>query len=130
LEAGEVRDRIAAYAGRGDLRTGGIIVILPTPEVTTMPDFLLRDLPEDLMTALRQRAGLNSRSLQAEIRETLAESVPMPWEEWLTEVAALQVHMKPGGTPAAELIRQGREERDAAIDRALRGDYPEDLMRP
>jgi len=82
-----------------------------------MPDFLLRDLPEDLMTALRQRAGLNARSLQAEIRETLAESVPMPWDEFLSEVAKLQVHMKPGGPPAAELIRRGREERDATVDR-------------
>ena len=94
-----------------------------------MPDFLLRDLSEDLMTALRQRAELNGRSLQVEIRETLVESVPMPWEEWLAAVAALQVHMKPGGTPAAELIRQGRAEREAAIERALRDDYPDELRR-
>jgi plasmid stability protein len=93
-----------------------------------MPDFLLRDLPEELMTALRQRAETNARSLQAEIRETLA--VPMPWEQWLAEVAALQARMKPGGTPAVELIRQGREERTAAIDRALRGHYPDELTRP
>ena len=95
-----------------------------------MPDFLLRDLSEELMSALRERAGFNGRSLQIEIRETLAESVPMPWAEWLAEVAALQVHFKPGGTPAAELIRQGHEEREAAIERALRDDYPDELRRP
>ena len=87
-----------------------------------MPDFLLRDLSEELMTALRMRAETNGRSLQAEIRETLAESVPMPWEQWLAEVAALQPHFKPGGTPAAQLIREGRDEREAAIERAMRGD--------
>lgn len=94
-----------------------------------MPDFLLRDLSEDLMSALRERAELNGRSLQVEIRETLVESVPMPWEEWLAAVAALQVHFKPDGTTAADLIRQGHEEREAAIERALRDDYPDDLRR-
>jgi len=95
-----------------------------------MPDFLLRDLSEDLMSALRERAELNGRSLQVEIRDTLAESVPMPWSEWLAEVTALQVHFKPGGTPAAELIRRGRAEREAAIERALHDDYPDELRRP
>jgi plasmid stability protein len=95
-----------------------------------MPDFLLRDLPEEMMTALRTRAQLNGRSLQAEIRETLAETLPMPRDEWLAEAAALRARTKPGGPTAIELIRQGREEREAAIDRALRGDYSEDVRRP
>ena len=94
-----------------------------------MPDFLLRDLSEDLMSALRERAELNGRSLQVEIRETLTESVPMPWEEWLALAAEMRARTKPSGTPAAELIRQGHEERDAAIDRALREDYPDSLRR-
>ena len=95
-----------------------------------MPDFLLRDLPEELMTALRTRAKLNGRSLQAEIRESLAETLPMPREEWLAEAAALRARTRPGGPSAVELIREGREEREAAIERALRGDYPGDLEQP
>jgi plasmid stability protein len=95
-----------------------------------MPDFLLRDLPEDLMTALRTRAENNGRSLQAEIRETLVESVPMPWEQWAAEAAALRARTERGGPTAVELIRQGREEREAAIERALRGDYPDETLGP
>ena len=94
-----------------------------------MPDFLLRDLPEELMTALRTRAKLNGRSLQAEIRESLGETLPMPRDEWLAEAAALRARTGSGGPTAAQLIREGHEERDAAIERALRGDYPEDVER-
>jgi plasmid stability protein len=90
-----------------------------------MPDFLLRDLPEELMTALRQRAERNGRSLQAEMRETLALSVPMSREQWFAEAAKLRARSKPGGETALEAVHRGHEERDAAIDRALRGDYDE-----
>jgi plasmid stability protein len=84
-----------------------------------MPDFLLRDLPEDLMTALRHRAERNGRSLQAEMHSTLAESVPMPREQWLAEAAALRARTRRGGPDTVEIIRQGREQRAAAIDRAI-----------
>jgi plasmid stability protein len=84
-----------------------------------MPDFLLRDLPEDLMTALRQRAERNGRSMQAEMRSTLADSVPMPRDLWLAEAAALRARTKRGGPDTIEIIRQGHEERDRAIERAL-----------
>jgi plasmid stability protein len=93
-----------------------------------MPDFLLRDLPEELMTALRQRAERSGRSLQAEMRETLRASVRMPRDEWFAEAAALRARTKPGGETAAELIRRGHEERDATIDRALRGDYDDPVV--
>jgi plasmid stability protein len=88
-----------------------------------MPDFLLRDLPEELMTALRQRAERSGRSLQVEMRETLRASVPMPRDEWFAQAAAMRARTKRGGETAAEAIRAGRAERDAAIDRALAGDY-------
>ncbi len=81
------------------------------------------------MTALRQRAQRNARSLQTEIRETLQASVPMPREQWFAEAAAMRAHSKRGGESALDAIRRGHEERDAAIDRALRGDY-DDLSRP
>jgi plasmid stability protein len=92
-----------------------------------MPDFLLRDIPEDLMKALRERAKRNGRSLQAEMQETLADSVPMSREQWFAEAAKLRARSKPGGMTAAEIIREAHEERDAAIDRALRGDYDDRL---
>jgi plasmid stability protein len=88
-----------------------------------VPDFLLRDLPEELMTALRQRAKRNARSLQVEMRETLTASVRMPRDEWFAQAAALRARTRPGGETALEAVRAGREERDAAIDRALEGDY-------
>ena len=95
-----------------------------------MPDFLLRDLPEELMTALRQRAERNSRSLQSEIRHTLSESVRMPWDEWAAEAAALRARTKAGGPSASELIDAGHDARDAAIDRALTRDDPRDPLLP
>jgi len=84
-----------------------------------MPDFLLRDIPEETMTALRQRAERNGRSLQLEIQQTLADSVPMPREQWLAEAAALRARSKPSTITAVEEMRAGREERDAHIQRAL-----------
>jgi plasmid stability protein len=93
-----------------------------------MPDFLLRDLPEDLMAALRQRAERNRRSLQIEIRQTLADSVPMTREQWFAAAAALRAKTKFDGVTALEEVHRGRAERDAAIDRALSGDHDDSLL--
>lgn len=95
-----------------------------------MPDFLLRDLPEDLMSALRQRAERNGRSLQSEIRRTLNESARMPWDEWAAEAAALRARTIPGGPSAKELIDAGHDARDVAIDRTLTGDDTHDPLLP
>ena len=59
-----------------------------------MPDFLLRDLPEDLMVKLRARAERSGRSLQAEIHETLRASVPMSWDEFAREATLLRARMR------------------------------------
>lgn len=95
-----------------------------------MPDFLLRDLPEDLMTALRQRADYNGRSLQSEMRHTLAESVRMPWGEWAVEAAALRARTVSDGQTASEAIRAAHDGRDAAIDSAPVDDDARDPLLP
>ena len=83
-----------------------------------MPDFLLRDLPEDLVTKLKTRAERNGRSLQAEIRETLRDSARLPWDAWASQAEALRARTTAGATahPAAELIAAGHAQRDSAID--------------
>lgn len=91
-----------------------------------MPDFLLRDLPEDLMEKLKARASRNGRSLQAEIRDTLEQSVPMSREEWFEAAAALRARCRPSKVSARELIEEGHRERDARIDAILRGEDPDE----
>ncbi|MDO8963418.1 MAG: Arc family DNA-binding protein [Coriobacteriia bacterium] len=93
-----------------------------------MPDFLLRDLPEDLMDALRDRAERNARSLQSEIRSTLADSVRMPWDRWAAAAADIRSRTSPDGPTAAELIAAGHAERDAAVERALADEDRDPLL--
>ena len=83
-----------------------------------MPDFLLRDLPEDLVTKLKTRAARHSRSLQAEIRETLRDSARLAWDEWAPQAEALRARTAAGvvALPTVDLIAAGHEERDKTID--------------
>lgn len=76
-----------------------------------MPDFLIRDLDEDTMRRLKERAEKNGRSLQAEIKATLRGSLKMTREESLEasrRLLATYDHVLPDSTP---LIREDRDNR-------------------
>ena len=85
-----------------------------------MPDFLLRDLPEELVNKLKARAERNGRSLQAEIRETLRDSTRLTWDEWASQAGSLRSRTGAGAdvSTAAEMIADAHRERDDAIDAA------------
>ena len=85
-----------------------------------MPDFLLRDLPEELVNKLKTRAERNGRSLQAEIRETLRDSTRLSWDEWASQAGALRARTGASGEAptAVDTIADGHRERDDSIDTA------------
>ena len=82
-----------------------------------MTDFLLRDLPEELVNKLKARAERNGRSLQAEIRETLRDSTRLSWDEWATQASALRARTGADvdAPTAADMISDAHRERDDAI---------------
>ena len=53
-----------------------------------MPDLLVRGIDEDLVRALKERAGANGRSAEAEHREILAAALIRPRKRSFAEVLA------------------------------------------
>lgn len=87
-----------------------------------MPAIHVRNVPADVVERLKRRAKLNGRSLNAEIVDVLGASVEGDREPgWIARRIA-EIHEKypPPSEPldAAELIRQGHEERDRRITEA------------
>lgn len=84
-----------------------------------MPPIHVRNVPADVVERLKRRAKRNGRSLNAEIVDLLATSVEEEREPgWVAKrLAELHAKYPPLEEPvdAAELIRQGREERDRRI---------------
>jgi len=74
-------------------------------------DFLIRDIDPDLLGKLRQRAEGNGRSLQAEIKQTLKNSVRLNKEESLALLDRLRGELPPSTSDSTELIREFRDSR-------------------
>jgi antitoxin FitA len=64
------RPRVGSKAilGLTDLALFAIILIAPVREEVTMPDLLVRDIPGDVVEALKKKAAGNRRSLQQELK--------------------------------------------------------------
>jgi plasmid stability protein len=80
----------------------------------------IKNIPEDLHAELRRRAGARGMSLRDYVLDLLRREASRPdLDEWLDRVAA-----DPPVTLAespVELVRAARAEREATIDRVLRG---------
>jgi len=75
-----------------------------------MPDFLIRDLDEDTMRRLRERAERHHRSLQAEIKHTLRQSLKLSKAESMELIKKLQEETKGrGGPDSTQVIREFRD---------------------
>jgi antitoxin FitA len=77
-----------------------------------MPQLLVRDVPMDVVVALKKRAAEHGRSAEAEHRAILEQTL-RPDREGFWERAAMLREKTRGRTltPSEELIRQARDER-------------------
>lgn len=76
-----------------------------------MTDFLIRDIDPDLLGKLRARAEQQGRSLQAEIKQTLKNSVRLNKEESLALLDRLRSELPPSTSDSTVLIREFRDSR-------------------
>jgi antitoxin FitA len=80
-----------------------------------MAQILVRGLDETLVARLKQRAKLNRRSLQGEVKAILEETAPMATKaEALAIVDKWQLYWEEKGkifSDSAELIRENRDSR-------------------
>ena len=84
-----------------------------------MADIVLRGLDEPLKEKLRQRAARSGRSMNAELREIVREALTRPRRADRAELARLAAEIRAlsqgrAQTPAEELLREVREDREAA----------------
>lgn len=83
-----------------------------------MGNLQIKDVPPELHDELRRRARVNGQSLRDYVLGVLQEEVGvMTLDEWLDLVGALPPARpaRPGDPTTAELIRSGREEREAEV---------------
>ena len=84
-----------------------------------MPELLVRDLPEDIVEALRRRVAEHGRTADAELRAILEEALyaarepaPAGRTDFWERAAKLREETRGRNiTPSEELIRQDRDER-------------------
>lgn len=76
-----------------------------------MPDFLIRGLDEDTMTRLKARAEQHGRSLQAEIHDTLRNSVRLSKAESIAMLERLRAELPAGEWDSTVDIREDRDTR-------------------
>jgi antitoxin FitA len=79
-------------------------------------DMVLRNLRDDLKEALRARAARNKRSMNAELREIVAEALTRPPASDRAELKRLaaQIRALSAGrpqTPSEDLLRESRDAR-------------------
>jgi hypothetical protein len=78
-----------------------------------MTNVQVRDVPEDVVALLKQRAGETGQSLQSYLLTLLtAEAGVVRNDAILDAVSRRKTGWRAGPDDAAELIRQGRRERD------------------
>lgn len=78
----------------------------------------IKDVPPELHDELRRRARANGQSLRDYLLGVLQEEVGfMTLDEWFEQVRALPRARprRPGDPTTADLIRAGREEREAEL---------------
>lgn len=79
-----------------------------------MPQLLVRNVPEGVVQALKERARQNGRSAEAEHRALLEATLPakMSWEEfWKVSDHLRELTSGRTATPAEYLIREDRDSR-------------------
>lgn len=83
--------------------------------MTNVPALHVRNVPDDVVEALRERARVNGRSLNAELVDVLTEGARVQRERGeitrrLAEIAA-RVNLPPDAPRPEDFIRQDRDSR-------------------
>jgi plasmid stability protein len=76
-----------------------------------MTDFLIRSIDPDLLEKLKVRAERSGRSLQAEIKHTLKQSVKLSKSESLELLKRLRDEVPYSPIDSTQLIREDRDSR-------------------
>lgn len=76
-----------------------------------MTDFLIRSIDPDLLEKLKVRAERHGRSLQAEIKHTLKQSVKLGKSESLELLKRLRGEVPYSPIDSTQLIREDRDSR-------------------
>ena len=83
----------------------------------SMPNILVRNVPEKVHRTLVRRATANGQSLQQYVAELLTQQASRPTMEEVLK----RIESRPGGrvagATATELLREARREREAQLDR-------------
>ena len=81
-----------------------------------MADIILRNLEDDIKEKLRQRAAINQRSMNAELREIVSTALAGPrrssragLKKLAADIRALSAGRRQ--TPSEELLRESRDQR-------------------
>jgi plasmid stability protein len=77
-----------------------------------MTDLRVRNLDDDVVAQLKERARMNGRSLENELREALTELATRPKRELAERAAELRASIKAESGVLAESAPYIREERD------------------
>jgi len=79
----------------------------------------VKNVPEGLHDRLRDRAGAEGITIAQYVMRVIERDLALPSQrEWLAGVRELE---PVAGLDAAAAVRQGREQREEQLDRALRG---------
>jgi plasmid stability protein len=76
-----------------------------------MPQLTVRNLPEELVRALRIQAARNGRSAEAEHRMILARALKPGDADFWALAAAARAATRPQRTDSAKLVREMRDSR-------------------
>jgi plasmid stability protein len=76
-----------------------------------MPQLTVRNLPEELVRALRIRAARNGRSAEAEHRMILAQALRSAESDFWTRADAMRATTRPQKSDSARLLREMRDSR-------------------
>jgi plasmid stability protein len=84
-----------------------------------MAQVLVRNLPDDVVARLKARAANENKSLEQLVRDILEREAVLPKTLLLEELRKLRESMPVVDFDIAEMIREGRDERDRQILGAL-----------
>ena len=76
-----------------------------------MPNVLIRDIPDEVVNELKQRAKSRNRSLQQELSDILVETARRPYDDIAKRAAEIKRKLAGKGrsfTDSAELLREDR----------------------